>query len=155
MVMMRIGTLLIVFGAGSFLLGLFNYEFRLLSWVDNWGPAAGNVIRVGLIALGAVLLMLGRRAANRKAQAAGAQAVGAAPPWADGQVGQQPLAAPGAPSAGFDPAAQPGWQPQPPQQPGWAPQPPAPPQGWQPQPAPPQGWQPQPPPQQGGYPPQG
>ena len=57
--MAQLGWLMIVFGGGSFLLNLLNYEFRLLFWIDNWGTATGNAIRIGLIVVGALLLVLG------------------------------------------------------------------------------------------------
>jgi hypothetical protein len=36
-------------------------EFIVLSWVDNWGPAVGNGIRIGCIVVGAILWFVGRR----------------------------------------------------------------------------------------------
>lgn len=59
--MKSLGFWLFVFGAGSFLLNHFGREFRLLSWVDNWGPSVGMAIRVGLIVVGAALWLLGRK----------------------------------------------------------------------------------------------
>lgn len=58
--MSQFGIWLIIFGVGSFLLGLFGMEFRLLMWVDMWGAVVGNMIRGGLIALGVVLLLADR-----------------------------------------------------------------------------------------------
>lgn len=58
--MKSLGSFLFIFGAGSFLLHLFNMEFRLLSWVDNWGPATGNGIRIGMIVVGAALWFFGK-----------------------------------------------------------------------------------------------
>jgi hypothetical protein len=53
--MKSIGGLMFFLGLGSFLLHFANREFRLLSWVDNWGPTIGNAIRIGLIVVGAAL----------------------------------------------------------------------------------------------------
>jgi hypothetical protein len=36
-------------------------EFRLLQWVDNWGPGTGNVIRIAAAVIGAVLVILSMR----------------------------------------------------------------------------------------------
>lgn len=58
--MKSLGSFLFIFGAGSFLLHLFDMEFRLLSWVDNWGPATGNGIRIGMIVVGAALWFFGK-----------------------------------------------------------------------------------------------
>jgi len=53
--MQQLGIWMIILGAGSFLLNMAGREFILLSWVDAWGPAAGTGIRIGIIALGAVI----------------------------------------------------------------------------------------------------
>ncbi|WP_242111862.1 hypothetical protein [Luteimonas aquatica] len=66
--MKSIGGLLFILGLGSFLLNLANMEFKLLGWIDNWGPTVGIAIRVGLIVVGAALWWLGRR--NEAAQPA-------------------------------------------------------------------------------------
>ena len=50
-----IGLWLALIGAGSFVLNRFNYEFKLLAWVDRWGPSTGMLIRVGCILVGVVL----------------------------------------------------------------------------------------------------
>ena len=42
------GMYLMIFGAGSAVLALFEYEFTLLSWVDNWGEPLAWFIRAGL-----------------------------------------------------------------------------------------------------------
>jgi hypothetical protein len=59
--MKSLGFWLFVFGAGSFLLNQFDMEFKLLSWIDNWGPSTGVAIRVGLMVVGAALWLLGRK----------------------------------------------------------------------------------------------
>jgi hypothetical protein len=46
---------MVLFGAGSIVLGLVGYEFSLMMWVDNWGPGVGWGIRGALIVVGAVL----------------------------------------------------------------------------------------------------
>ncbi len=57
--MKNIGGILLLFGLGSIALHFFNMEFRLLSWIENWGPEVGWAIRIGLAVLGLVLLILG------------------------------------------------------------------------------------------------
>ena len=37
----NIGGLLVIFGFGSIALGFLGMEFRFLSFLDSWGPAAG------------------------------------------------------------------------------------------------------------------
>ena len=57
--MKNIGGLMFLFGAGSMLLGLFGYEFSLMTWIDNWGPTIGWVIRGALAVVGGFLWMFG------------------------------------------------------------------------------------------------
>ena len=42
-------------GAGSFVLNLIGMEFKLLMWIDLWGPQVGLAIRLGLMAVGGAL----------------------------------------------------------------------------------------------------
>lgn len=58
--MQGIGGFMVLLGAGSFALHFLDMEFSLLSWVDNWGLAAGIGIRIGFIFLGGILWFLGR-----------------------------------------------------------------------------------------------
>jgi hypothetical protein len=60
MQMKSIGGYLFFFGLGSIILNFLNMEFKLLMWIDNWGPTVGWSIRIGLLVLGAVLWLLGR-----------------------------------------------------------------------------------------------
>ena len=62
-----IGLWLALLGAGSFVLNRFNIEFKLLAWVDHWGPSTGTLIRAGLIVVG-VLLWLVFRARRSSAE---------------------------------------------------------------------------------------
>ena len=59
--MKSIGGLMVLLGAGSFIINMLGREFTLLMWIDNWGPTVGTVIRVGLIIAGAVLWYLGHQ----------------------------------------------------------------------------------------------
>ncbi|NZA26899.1 hypothetical protein H0E84_10935 [Luteimonas sp. SJ-92] len=67
--MKSIGGLMFVLGLGSFLLNFMNMEFKLLTWIDNWGPTVGTIIRVVMIVVGVALWVLGNR--QEKAVAAG------------------------------------------------------------------------------------
>lgn len=67
--MKSIGSLLFIFGAGSFVLNLLGMEFTLLSWIDTWGATTGIAIRVGLIVVGAALWFIGRKQAAAQPQA--------------------------------------------------------------------------------------
>ena len=49
------GVALIIIGAGSLLLPIFNYQFTLMELVDDYQPYAGIVVAV----IGAVLVLLG------------------------------------------------------------------------------------------------
>ncbi len=52
------GLLLAAMGIMSILLSIFNYNIRLLSWVDLWGSTMGWIIRFLLILVGAALFIL-------------------------------------------------------------------------------------------------
>lgn len=58
--MSSIGSTLLLFGIGSIVLNFFNYEFSLLSWIDNWGVGVGWAIRIAMIVVGAALFFMGR-----------------------------------------------------------------------------------------------
>lgn len=52
------GLVLAAMGLVSALLSIFNYNIRLLAWIDSWGIAMGWVLRVVLILTGGVLFLL-------------------------------------------------------------------------------------------------
>ena len=54
--MASFGWYLIIFGAGSGLLSLFDYEFTLLGWVDTWGDGFAWLIRGAFILAGMGLI---------------------------------------------------------------------------------------------------
>lgn len=67
------GVALIIIGAGSLLLPMFNYQFTLMELVDDYQPYAGIVVAV----IGAALVLLGMNrqpdatvVENRQAQSA-------------------------------------------------------------------------------------
>lgn len=63
--MQGFGGFLVLMGAGSFVLHYLNMEFILLGWVDNWGPAAGNGIRIAMIVVGAIIWFIGKQQADK------------------------------------------------------------------------------------------
>jgi len=67
--MKNIGILLVLLGAGSFVLHLIDMEFKLPMWVDNWGETAGWAIRGAMVIAGGILLLLGRKPATAPVRA--------------------------------------------------------------------------------------
>jgi hypothetical protein len=64
--MQGIGGFLVLMGVGSFVLHFMDMEFRLLGWVDNWGPGVGNGIRIAMIVVGGILWFLGKQNADKQ-----------------------------------------------------------------------------------------
>lgn len=54
---MRFGILLLILGLGTFALNAFDYEFRLLSWADDYQPW----VSIGLAILGLVIVVAVRQ----------------------------------------------------------------------------------------------
>jgi len=69
--MKSIGGLMFILGLGSFVLHYMSMEFKLLMWVDNWGPTVGTLIRVGLVVVGGALWLLGSKRGKEAAATAG------------------------------------------------------------------------------------
>lgn len=61
------GGLMVFLGLGSLLLGLTGQELTMLGWIDTWGPDVAQTIRIGLIVVGAVLLLVAYRRESRRA----------------------------------------------------------------------------------------
>lgn len=57
----QLGGLMAVAGLVSLILSFFSYNIKLLRWIDQWGDETGLMIRIGLIAGGALLFMVGSR----------------------------------------------------------------------------------------------
>lgn len=49
------GLILAALGIMSIVLSIFNYNIRLLAWIDLWGETMGWVIRITLIIIGALV----------------------------------------------------------------------------------------------------
>ncbi len=52
------GLLLAAMGIMSIILSIFNYNIKLLAWIDIWGSTMGWIIRILLIVGGGALFML-------------------------------------------------------------------------------------------------
>ncbi|WP_109851647.1 hypothetical protein [Aquimarina sp. AU58] len=52
-----IGSLLFLMGLVSTILSIFNYNLKLLIWIDLWGTFMGWVIRIFLIIGGAAIYL--------------------------------------------------------------------------------------------------
>lgn len=53
-----IGSFMALAGIISSVLSFFDYNLRILTWIDNWGYTAGWGIRIGLIVVGAILFFV-------------------------------------------------------------------------------------------------
>lgn len=53
-----IGAGMAVMGVASTLLSFFNYNLRLLMWIDLWGTSMGWIIRILLIVGGGAIYLL-------------------------------------------------------------------------------------------------
>lgn len=68
--MAQIGYYLMFFGAGSIALNLFDYEFSLLMWIDNWGTDVGWGIRIGAILIGALIWLVSSKSEDAESEIA-------------------------------------------------------------------------------------
>ena len=62
--MKRFGGYLLYFGIGSILLHLIHMQFIILAWIDLWGESTGWTIRIGMVIVGAAMLLLADRNAD-------------------------------------------------------------------------------------------
>jgi len=53
----KAGLLIAAMGIMSIILSVFNYEIRLLAWINIWGTAVGWIIRILLIVGGGALFI--------------------------------------------------------------------------------------------------
>lgn len=53
-----IGAGMAVMGLASSILSIFDYNLRLLIWIDLWGNTTGWIIRVLLVVVGGALILL-------------------------------------------------------------------------------------------------
>ncbi|WP_282079819.1 hypothetical protein [Aquimarina algiphila] len=59
--MKKIGSYIAIAGAISILLNFFNYNLKILIWIDSWGLTTGWIIRVGILVLGLILFFIGSK----------------------------------------------------------------------------------------------
>jgi hypothetical protein len=59
--MRSFGGFLALAGVLSIALYFAHYNLRILMWIDRWGSGVGWGIRIGLVVLGAILLLAGGR----------------------------------------------------------------------------------------------
>ena len=64
--MKSIGSLLFLFGIAAIILGFMNRVPAVLEWIYGWGETTAWAIKIGFVALGAVLYLVG----NKQKQAA-------------------------------------------------------------------------------------
>lgn len=56
------GGVMVFLGVASLLMDATGQELMMLSWIDSWGSSVAQAIRIGLIVVGAVLILAaGRR----------------------------------------------------------------------------------------------
>ncbi|MDX1284947.1 MAG: hypothetical protein R3182_08050 [Draconibacterium sp.] len=58
------GLVLAAMGIISALLSFFNYNIRLLSWIDVWGSTMGWILRIVFVIVGGALFFLFGRASE-------------------------------------------------------------------------------------------
>jgi hypothetical protein len=66
--MRSIGGFLVLMGVGSSVLYFLGMEFKLLMWIENWGPTVGWAIRIGLAVVGGALWFFGAKPAEATAE---------------------------------------------------------------------------------------
>jgi hypothetical protein len=57
--MRSIGSTLLFFSIGTFVLDFFGYEFIIMTWIYNWGMGVGLGILGTMFVVGGVLFFLG------------------------------------------------------------------------------------------------
>ncbi|MDB4107734.1 hypothetical protein N8368_01680 [Bacteroidia bacterium] len=62
-----IGSYAAIFGVLSTIMNFFDYNMRLLMWIDLWGETTGWIIRIALIVVGAALWFMFGRGGNEEA----------------------------------------------------------------------------------------
>lgn len=59
-----IGSFLVIVGIVSIILYFIGYNLRILMWIDMWGETVAWIIRIGITVLGAILFLVGKKAAK-------------------------------------------------------------------------------------------
>ncbi len=53
--MRTFGIYLLIFGVGSVILSFLDLNFKIMVWIDLWGPTIGWLIRLAFIGIGGAL----------------------------------------------------------------------------------------------------
>lgn len=77
--MKNAGSAFLILGIGSIVLYFIGYEFRILSWIDNWGEGVGWTIRGAMLIVGGVLFFLGMKSEGGESEAESEPHVESAP----------------------------------------------------------------------------
>lgn len=56
--MKTIGTYMMIFGAAAIVMNFLGFVPKILFWIYNWGETTAWIIKIGLIAVGAVLYFM-------------------------------------------------------------------------------------------------
>jgi hypothetical protein len=65
----KVGSYAAIFGIASTVMSFFDYNIRLLIWIDMWGETTGWIIRAGMIIIGGLLwFKFGRDAGDETEQ---------------------------------------------------------------------------------------
>lgn len=64
--MRLLGLLLLVLGIGSTVAFFLEMESAVLQWIDNWGPEVAWAIRGGMVLVGLLLVMAGKKGDKKK-----------------------------------------------------------------------------------------
>lgn len=56
--MKNLGSFIAILGLASIALFFFDYELKILGWINNWGDNIAWTIRGGLVVVGAVLFFM-------------------------------------------------------------------------------------------------
>lgn len=56
--MKNLGSFIAILGLASIALFFFDYELKILGWINNWGDNIAWAIRGGLVVIGAALFLM-------------------------------------------------------------------------------------------------
>jgi hypothetical protein len=65
--MKSIGSLLFIFGLAAIIFGFMDMAPKLLLWIYDWGEGTAWAIKIGFVAVGAILYYLGTRQKKEEA----------------------------------------------------------------------------------------
>lgn len=62
----KLGATMAIFGAYAIIGGFFNQAPRILIWIYKWGDTVAWGIKIGLVGIGVILLLVGKKNAINK-----------------------------------------------------------------------------------------